>query len=553
MMILPNKKKTKQQPKTSWMKRQVGKYPHHHHRHHYLRLVSILVVALLLLLAIIYLTQLIQITTRFHDSLADTMTDSHAITASSLSSSSAVAVALQQSKQTKQDGTSSLRTSLEASLLDCQTVLKTTTENNDNNTATSATNNTDAVWVHVTKSPATNSFYIAIHNRTFDPVRWDIAVRQRYYETDLEVTWKHVLDNAIMRKTNDDNNNNTVTEPIRILDVGANIGYFGLYSAALVTASGVATAAAAASSHVNNKNKHHQPTVSVIVDAFEPYMVNLHRTCESIQRNGWSSNEWQWQREDKLRKKKMTRMDTVSSSSSSCATAVINLWPWGVSNHTSETTMALIRKKNPGANRILPWNEVQEYIQNRKDVVDSTPVSVPTISLDDFARKRQWLVLQPSSLSSSSSSSTHNESNPQQPTKPQYIVSSTIPQIDILKIDVEKHEAQVILGATQLLQSRQVQHVFVEFARDASSSSLHSRDRDLSNQALHVLRQAGYTLCGWGSFQGPRLGTVPLEVLQSSNNSNDSTTFVTNFWKQVGRQRGIAVNLWWQLDPHCGY
>jgi FkbM family methyltransferase len=92
-------------------------------------------------------------------------------------------------------------------------------------------------------------FYISLHNESFDPVRWRIMTEGRYYEQYVYDRFLHILPN----KTE------TNTGRAVVLDVGANIGYYTLLSAAL---------------------GHN-------VVSFEPNPANLLRLCESIRLNGW--------------------------------------------------------------------------------------------------------------------------------------------------------------------------------------------------------------------------------------------------------------------------
>ena len=66
-------------------------------------------------------------------------------------------------------------------------------------------------------------------------------------------------------------------------------------------------------------------------------------------------------------------------------------------------------------------------------------IDIDIITLDDFAAQRGWL-------------GTATDTTQQQPQR-----------IEILKVDVESHEAQVLLGATKLLATKQIRHVFVEY------------------------------------------------------------------------------------------
>jgi hypothetical protein len=87
-------------------------------------------------------------------------------------------------------------------------------------------------------------FWISIHNFAFDKVRYGTLQWGKYYEKALSQAFVSVLD---------------APEKSLVIDVGGNIGWFSLLSAAM----------------------GHD------VHVFEPNVVNVHRMCESICLNGW--------------------------------------------------------------------------------------------------------------------------------------------------------------------------------------------------------------------------------------------------------------------------
>ena len=103
--------------------------------------------------------------------------------------------------------------------------------------------------VEVNQAPTANPFFISLHKFSFDPIRGFIHANQRYYEFKLEVAWAEILQNA--------------PPEARILDVGGNVGYFSLLSAAMGS--------------------------SFRVDTFEPNPLNLLRACESLEQNQWTN------------------------------------------------------------------------------------------------------------------------------------------------------------------------------------------------------------------------------------------------------------------------
>lgn len=87
-------------------------------------------------------------------------------------------------------------------------------------------------------------FWISLHEKNFDPTRWQVMHYGRYYEQIQSKAFIDVLGNS--------------SKP-RVIDVGGNIGWYSLLSAAM----------------------------GAQVDVFEPNKVNFLRTCESICVNSW--------------------------------------------------------------------------------------------------------------------------------------------------------------------------------------------------------------------------------------------------------------------------
>jgi FkbM family methyltransferase len=231
---------------------------------------------------------------------------------------------------------------------------------------------------------ADEPFWISLHVKAFDPVRWIIMTNGAYYEKTLEAIWRQVLKDSPPRS--------------RVLDVGANIGYFSL----------VSMAAAA--------------DRDVVVDAFEPNPVNLLRTCESLALNNWTkttSNDPQG--------------DTLSSPG-------VHLHPVGVSD-TNQVLPFLTNRVNPGASQFA------SNVQEATTLVDTSKggfhhgTNMSVITLDAFATSRGWI-------------GPNNQGRQEQKDRP--------PNIAVLKVDVEALEHKVIVGATRLLQSHLVKNVFME-------------------------------------------------------------------------------------------
>ncbi|CAB9501235.1 Inherit from COG: Methyltransferase [Seminavis robusta] len=95
------------------------------------------------------------------------------------------------------------------------------------------------------------SFFVAMHNETFDNTRWQIMRYGTYYEKKLTAAFQEVLRNA--------------PKGARVLDVGGNIGFFSLVSASMGP---------------------------FVIDTFEPNIKNRMRYCESLHLNRWIHTEF---------------------------------------------------------------------------------------------------------------------------------------------------------------------------------------------------------------------------------------------------------------------
>eukprot|EP00525_Craspedostauros_australis_P009140 CAMPEP_0198123710 /NCGR_PEP_ID=MMETSP1442-20131203/38165_1 /TAXON_ID= /ORGANISM="Craspedostauros australis, Strain CCMP3328" /LENGTH=336 /DNA_ID=CAMNT_0043782955 /DNA_START=238 /DNA_END=1248 /DNA_ORIENTATION=- len=215
---------------------------------------------------------------------------------------------------------------------------------------------------------------------------------------------------------------------------------------------------------------------AITVDAFEPNPHNQRRLCESIHLNGWDGTE--------------------------TGNASINVFAYGLSNQTSQA-MFVENRVNPGAGQFRTVDDGKASDANAK--LDDALVSMlPVITLDDFAQNRGWLD-----------------------------AGSMMPRIEILKIDVEDHEAQVLLGARRLLQTQQVRNVFMELSQESRIHNLH-----LVKEALQILVDAGYRLVGEGKVRGPKNDVTWKEY----------RTTVPWIMAHLKRQKMPYLNLWWSLD-----
>jgi len=165
-------------------------------------------------------------------------------------------------------------------------------------------------------------FQVSVHHRNFDHVRWSIMKHGRYYEKDLERIWRQVLRDATASKPG---------KPIRVLDVGGNIGYFSLVSLAMGP--------------------------NVVVDTFEPNPVNHLRMCESLELNGWLND-------DDSEEKPRARLHAA-----------------GVSDSIEH--LGFFVPRNPGAARFYPLND--------PFLADKNYSVLPLVTLDAFAESQGWV------------------------------------------------------------------------------------------------------------------------------------------------------------------
>jgi hypothetical protein len=320
-------------------------------------------------------------------------------------------------------------------------------------------------------------FKIALHNKGFDPVRWCIMDYGRYYERALVKIWRDVLLADASASSSSNHNNSNDTETI-VLDVGGNIGFFSLLSLA-----------------VSEETKQR-----IRVHTFEPNPLNNVRLCESLQLNDWHHPP--------------TRTHTGTTASTgeeqnvlvNNQKAFIEIHPIGVAQQNGVMSF-ILPSSNPGAG----------YFAKSSDLVpsDVNATKIMVFTLDDFARRHGWLDYDAAASSSSSSR------------------RASSPNIAILKIDVEKLEPEVVLGAKELIASRLVRNIFMEVTVKTDEQW------KACAQALEVIVHAGYHLAGEGGFMGPNMKSMW---------PNDEH-LVTNILTAAKKQRSKQLNLWWVVAP----
>jgi FkbM family methyltransferase len=211
------------------------------------------------------------------------------------------------------------------------------------------------------------------------------------------------------------------------------------------------------------------------IDSFEPNLKNALRFCESLVMNSWKNEQ----------------EDASATDPAALTHSSINIWPTGVSDTTGTLTF-FENDGNPGAGRFT--NKLGKFGKDRTDYTE-----LPVTTLDAFAEERGWF--------------------------------ESRPEIAIMKVDVERHEANVLVGAEKLLKSGIVQNIFTE-------TSLEDPERrHLEVAALELLVAAGYKLEGQGGWMGPG---------KDSPWPNDEN-LVKHIFDYIETENREYLNLWWTL------
>jgi FkbM family methyltransferase len=174
-------------------------------------------------------------------------------------------------------------------------------------------------------------FYISLHNATFDKTRWPIYDSGNYYEFEQVQAFQQVLSNS--------------PPYTRVIDVGGNIGFFSLLSAAT-----------------------HR---TVTVDTFEPNVKNCMRYCESLAVNRWFHTEFE-------------NDNDVDDETASRTHPLMNPYIYGVGK---EAGMFQFQEhdSNPGGGAFT-----------EQKVKDGSAVhGLQIITLDAFAKERGWFESRP--------------------------------------------------------------------------------------------------------------------------------------------------------------
>jgi FkbM family methyltransferase len=167
----------------------------------------------------------------------------------------------------------------------------------------------------------TPPFFVAMNEWGYDKMRKVIYDSGEYYEFHLTKTFNNILKHAPAHA--------------RVVDVGGNIGWFTMVSAA---------------------GGHH-------IDVFEPNKVNIIRQCQSMWLNRWENAE-----EDEI----LARTNKKGS---------INIHPYGVGANT--TTMTFYVGKNPGKATM-----VRKMLPAKNKPRDTSTIHI--VTLDSLAQDRGW-------------------------------------------------------------------------------------------------------------------------------------------------------------------
>jgi FkbM family methyltransferase len=176
------------------------------------------------------------------------------------------------------------------------------------------------------------SFYISVHNQEYDRIRYNsIFETGDYYEVEVRERFEYILGENQKDWDYHHSKFNHQRMPL-VVDIGGNIGYYTLLSAAW---------------------KH-------AVVTFEINPTNILRLCESLSYGGQESH-------------------------------AVSIHRQGVSNVTGATVQVTLTS-NPGATGLVPNKKFKPMSTN---LTHQTEFPVSTITLDDFAQQNRWFEQKP--------------------------------------------------------------------------------------------------------------------------------------------------------------
>jgi FkbM family methyltransferase len=197
--------------------------------------------------------------------------------------------------------------------------------------------NEGGVYARYTKTNP--SFWVSMHQKEFDPTRWSIMIYGYYYENLESESFMNIIRAEAQEQRRKQlqqetklATNSLSFQPLRVIDVGGNIGWYTL----------VVVAAAIEQQH------------PIIVDVFEPNPRNHRRLCESL-----FFNEW-------------LRHDQIA----------VNLYPVGVTSNRmadkSSTGRLDVTTSGRGSLDAMNWQNI------------SGTVTFPLVSLDRMSYELEW-------------------------------------------------------------------------------------------------------------------------------------------------------------------
>ena len=310
----------------------------------------------------------------------------------------------------------------------------------------------------VANATSTKPFVVSLLDPKIDAVRWDVHTYGRYYERALEDLWADLLRLDAQKDRS-----------LHVLDVGANVGYYSMYSAAVAR----------------------DAKRPITIWALEPNPINLLRGCESIQLNHWMDHD--------------DNDNANAAETDNTITPRIQFWQYGLSNRDG-TLQFRFGGNNPGAGKIVSDAERQ---RNQGGFTD---ISISVLTLDQFAVHHGWL---------------HATT---------FQATSHAPRMTIMKIDVERHEAQVILGGPNFLKAQLARNIMTEVGGPEETENVQEQ-----TQALQVLVEAGYVLCGIGNYRGP--GNMPMTGIDTRN---EQGKLIDHLMQKVSQPGTPYLNVWWQ-------
>lgn len=209
---------------------------------------------------------------------------------------------------------------------------------------------------HITLTTTPHPFYVSLHPKELDPVRYSVFEARKYYESGLSQAISDVFDRKRIGNYHEQQDTRTRSSPTErsavknrsiFLDVGANVGWFSLLAA----------------SH------------GAQVYTFEPNIVNMVRYCESVVLNGWDVQQQQQQQRYGSR--------------------YVVPYLKGVSDvHGVQQTFYAVDGTNPGS---YSFSKNVVDIWNRKHASDAKEIgSLTMVSLDVLAEEQGWLETRPS-------------------------------------------------------------------------------------------------------------------------------------------------------------